>query len=131
MTKTELKKNLKYGSAALIGAVIILGGAYYLHTATTAGSQQPGFSVRTYNLVVQNRHLIEGDTVLTAKKGDTVSITITADESDELHLHGYDLSTEFEAGAPATITFVANKTGRFPMEMEGSKTELGEVQVQP
>ncbi|SRR6266481_2168766 len=129
----SMNQTTRYGVLALIAVLVIAGGAYYLHTSTvsapTAGTPQS--QTKAFVLVVKARTLISGQPVLSVKQGDTVSITITADESDELHLHGYDKQVDFATGTPATLTFVADQSGRFPFEMEGSKTDLGEVDVQP
>lgn len=60
-----------------------------------------------------------------------VRITITADEDEEFHVHGYDESVQLTAGEPAELTFMAGASGRFPIELEESKTELGALEVQP
>jgi hypothetical protein len=52
--------------------------------------------------------------------GQTVEITITSDERDEAHLHGYDLDTNLEPGVAATLRFTADTAGSFEMEMHGS-----------
>lgn len=131
--------NTKY---VVLGVAILLvlgAGIHYYSTKnevaapvqTTESPTQTPAPAKTFDLVVKNRKLISGEPTLTVKQGDTVAITITADESDELHLHGYDKSVEFEANNPATLTFTASQSGRFPFEMEGSKTDLGEVVVEP
>lgn len=61
--------------------------------------------------------------VVEFKKGQEVQLTfINAKAADEVHLHGYDLSTgDMEIGAAATISFTADVTGDF--EVESHKTE--------
>jgi hypothetical protein len=49
-------------------------------------------------------------------QGEQVEITVSCDQSAELHLHGYDLSVEPQPGTPATFAFVAKIAGRFPVE---------------
>jgi len=67
---------------------------------------------------------------LQAYEGDTLSISIQADRTEDIHLHGYD--KHFFAGpAPATLMFVADLTGSFVMEIEATSTPLGTLQVQP
>ena len=68
----------------------------------------------------------------TAKQGDRVTMTVTADKAEEIHLHGYDIHFEVpSAGGSVTHTFTADKTGTFPMEIEQTSTEVGNFKVSP
>jgi hypothetical protein len=68
----------------------------------------------------------------TAKQGDKVTMTITADKAEEVHLHGYDIQFVVpSAGGKVTHTFTADKTGAWPMEIEQSGTSLGNFVVSP
>jgi len=123
----------KYTVLGVVIIVGVIGGVYFLRPAssTTGSAQSTTPQTDQFDVVVQQRKVVGGQALFTAKQGDTVSITITADESDELHLHGYDKHVDFSTSTPATLTFVADQSGRFPFEMEGSKTDLGELDVLP
>ena len=49
----------------------------------------------------------------------------------EFHLHGYDLEAQVEPGEPAELAFEATVTGRFEIENEQTREELGMLLVQP
>ncbi len=67
-----------------------------------------------------------------AKQGDRVTMTITADAKEEIHLHGYDLKFEVDKpGGKVTRTFTADKTGVFEIEIEGKGKHLGDFTVSP
>lgn len=53
-----------------------------------------------------------------AKVGDEVKITVTNPNApDEMHLHGYDLSSgEMAINTPASISFTADQAGDFELE---------------
>jgi plastocyanin len=87
--------------------------------------------IHTFNLVVKDNKLAAGPTTLSVTQGDTVKITITADADGELHLHGYDKHVDFKKNQSATISAVANISGRFTYELENTKTEIGALEVQP
>ena len=61
--------------------------------------------------------------------GDQVTITVTSDVADEIHLHGYDLSAPVGPDAPGTLTFQATIPGVFEVELEELGTLLFTVQV--
>jgi hypothetical protein len=58
-----------------------------------------------------------------------VSITVTGDVADELHVHGYDLRAELRPGEPVTVRFTADLTGVFQVETHRSKLILTQVAV--
>ncbi len=88
-------------------------------------------NTKTFELVVKNRKLVIGPETLTVNQGDNVTIKTTVDEDEELHLHGYDKSVDITKNQPAELKFIANLTGRFPYELEHSKTEIGALEVLP
>ena len=65
------------------------------------------------------------------KQGDTVTFRVRNDAPEELHVHGYDIKKELEAGKTATVSFKASITGIFEIELEGSATQLAELRVDP
>lgn len=60
-----------------------------------------------------------------------VRMVVTADVSDEIHLHGYDLHADVGPGREAVIEFDATIPGVFEVEMEDSGVLIGELQVAP
>ncbi len=62
--------------------------------------------------------------------GRVVRIVVTSDEADEIHVHGYDLSSNVEAGAAATIEFTADMTGLFEVESHHLDAVLFQLQIQ-
>ena len=67
----------------------------------------------------------------TVDLGRAVVITVTADVTDEIHLHGYDLSADVAPGSPATIRFTADAPGRFEVELENTGVQIAELEVRP
>ena len=61
--------------------------------------------------------------------GHTVNLRVTSDEADEVHLHGYDLTLDLEAGAPAVLTFDATIPGVFEAELHDAAIPLVELEV--
>ncbi len=135
------RNNLLY---LIVGLVVLVGLFYLLKpksnstpittpnpSSESTSSAQTNSQVKTFDLVVKNKKLVSGPDTLKVTQGDQVSINITSDEPEELHLHGYDKSVPLEASKAAQLTFTANLTGRFPYELEHSKTEIGALEVQP
>ena len=68
---------------------------------------------------------------LSAQQDDMVTLKLTADKAETIHLHGYDYKFEMKPEATQTKTFKADKTGSFEIEIEDTSTHLGELDVQP
>ena len=82
------------------------------------------------------RASLRGDTVEapdrpTAHVGDAVVIVVTADASDEVHVHGYDLMADVTPDEPATIRFIADVAGVFEVELEDAGRALFQLEVLP
>jgi hypothetical protein len=61
--------------------------------------------------------------------GEQVTLVVTSDVADELHLHGYDLRTALTAGTPAELSFQATVPGVFEVELHDAGTVLLTLQV--
>jgi hypothetical protein len=61
--------------------------------------------------------------------GEHVTLVVTSDALDELHVHGYDLTADLPPGAPATVEFDATIPGVFEVELHDAGTLLLSLQV--
>lgn len=71
------------------------------------------------------------DVVIEVIEGQTVELTIVnPDSHDDIHLHGYDLSTGvIEKGQAGVITFTATKTGEFDIESHETEEVVSILKV--
>lgn len=84
-----------------------------------------------FEFVVKDGKVASGEPVIKARQGDEITLVITSDKADELHLHGYDRHARLQPNAPARVTLKADRTGRFPIELHKSHIELGTIEVYP
>lgn len=73
----------------------------------------------------------DGTTFLDATVGDMVRLVVTADTTDEVHLHGYDLLADVTPDTEAVIEFVADQAGVFEIELESAGRRIAELAVNP
>jgi hypothetical protein len=74
---------------------------------------------------------VRGDTGrVSVDVGSAVTLVVTSDVADEVHVHGYDVTTELAAGTPAQLTFDATLPGVFEVELHEAGTVLLTLQVQ-
>jgi hypothetical protein len=95
-------------------------------------AQAPGAAPRMeFAFTIAAGRLASGPSLLQVRQGTEVTLRLRADRADELHLHGYDLQLAVEPEQIATLTFVADRAGRFELELHHAKLELGALEVQP
>lgn len=82
-------------------------------------------------LVVKDAALISGPTRIQVRQGDSVVLRVTSDRADELHLHGYDLEAQLQPEVAANLGFVADRSGRFELELHHAHLELAALEVAP
>jgi FtsP/CotA-like multicopper oxidase with cupredoxin domain len=91
----------------------------------------PAEDAATVELKVHHGRLVAGPAVIKLKQGDRVTLRVTSDSNDELHVHGYDLHLNLIAGQPAELSFKADHSGRFEYELHHAHSDLGAFEVYP
>lgn len=66
---------------------------------------------------------------LEVAEGGSVSLTVTSDVSDTLHVHGYDVTAALPPDRPVTVRFTADTAGVFEVETHESGLVLIQVAV--
>jgi hypothetical protein len=64
-------------------------------------------------------------------EGETVRFRVRSDKPEHVHIHGYDIMKDVDAGKTANVAFKATITGIFEVEFEDSAEEIAELRVDP
>lgn len=64
-------------------------------------------------------------------KGDEVQFEVQSDTAAEIHVHGYDLMEDVDAGGKVEFDFPADIEGIFEVELEETATQIIELRVNP
>ena len=64
-----------------------------------------------------------------ATVNEAVTVRVTSDVADEVHVHGYEKRFAVAAGQRGEVTFVANIPGVFEVEFEKSHKVLFTMEV--
>lgn len=106
-------------------------------TSTTSTSTSPATSTSAapqrdvIAITVKGARPVGGIRHAEVKQGEKVSLVVTsADTTDEVHLHGYDLHADIEGGK-ARIDFTARIPGRFEAELEQHGVQILDLEVTP
>jgi hypothetical protein len=102
------------------------------------GTEQPHetLPVQAFRLQIKGGMPVGGVQDFKVKKGDKVTIVVSADAHDVIHLHGYDIEKAVEPGKPATFKLTANIEGIFEIESHvaedaGREPLMGKLTVEP
>jgi hypothetical protein len=101
--------------------------------AAAPGQPAGSPSVRddVFELTIKGGKLSSGPAVFQVHQGERVTLNIRSDSRDELHLHGYDLHAQLGPGETTRLQFIADRTGRFGVELHKAHSELGALEVYP
>lgn len=98
-------------------------------TATTATTAKPGPAAVSIEATVVGKKVTVAQSRFAVPLNSPVTITVTADSAQEVHLHGYDIKANASPGTPAVITFTAKAPGVFEVELEKTSTKLFDLAV--
>ena len=71
-------------------------------------------------------------TKLRFEQGGTVRFRVRSEGTEEIHVHGYDVTKAIPAGnKPVTVSFPAEITGIFEIELHGTGEQIGQLRVDP
>lgn len=90
----------------------------------------------TASIAVKGREPVGGVQDVEVTKGDVVTLQVSSDAAGEVHVHGYEIEKEVEAGGTVQVKFTADIDGKFEIEQhfesgDPHEAEIAELTVQP
>jgi plastocyanin len=103
---------------------------------TTTETTQAPAGAQAVRIQIRGGKVVGGPADIKVTKGDKVSVVVSADAHDDIHLHGYDIEKPVEPGKPARFQFTADIEGIFEIESHvaedaGRDPLLGKLTVEP
>ncbi|WP_338674318.1 hypothetical protein V1460_15595 [Streptomyces sp. SCSIO 30461] len=86
-------------------------------------------STRTVRITVTGNEVSPAPGRVEVAKGTRVALVVTSDQADELHVHGFDMTTELMPGRARTLSLTADRTGLFAVETHESGLVLTQLVV--
>ena len=104
-------------------------------TATTPLKERPkngppGVTAPT-KIVIKGGKPTKGVEEISVRKGDRIRFEVQSDVADEVHVHGFDLMKDVEAGGKVSFDFKADIDGAYEVELENRKEQIAELKVAP
>jgi hypothetical protein len=118
----------------LVGGLVVIAVAIVLLAVLKKGdsSTDPtNASGKVPTIVIKGGKPVGGIRDLTYNKGEQIHFIIDSDVSDEVHMHGYDIMKDVQAGGSVSFDFPASIEGVFEAELEGRKEQIIELTVNP
>jgi len=103
-------------------------------TTTTGGTDNGGAKPETpaiTTITVKDGKPVGGVQEIEIDKGDTLQFRVKSDADHEIHLHGYDVEKEVEAGGQVEFKLTADIDGLFEAEIEDLREQIAEVRINP
>lgn len=113
----------------VLGAVIAMLGLIGCSVSSMDDAGNSESKHHKIDITVENGEVLNDPGLVEVAVGDPVELRVSADVSDEVHVHGYDVLEAVEPGEPATISFVADVPGQFQAELEEHHQTILELQV--
>ncbi|MEU7020907.1 hypothetical protein ABZ990_09685 [Streptomyces sp. NPDC046203] len=86
-------------------------------------------SGRTVDITVTDGSVQPPPSRIELKKGELLTLRVTSDRADTLHVHGYDRELPLSPGRTATLTLTVDRTGLFEVETHTSALVLTQLVV--
>lgn len=116
------------GLAVIVVAIVLL---VVLKKDDSSSDTSSNTSGKVPTIVVKHGKPVGGIKDLTYNKGEQIHFIVDSDVSDEIHVHGYDIMKDVEAGGSVSFDFPASIEGVFEAELEGRKEQIIELTVNP
>jgi hypothetical protein len=111
-------------------------------TTTTAGETtrdttkeepkpEPKPKPEVATIVIENGQPVGGVQELSFTQGDDIRFKVESDVTDHVHLHGYDVFEDVEAGGSVEFNVPATDTGVFEVELEDRVVPIAQITVNP
>ena len=98
----------------------------------SSAAQQPPAGAATFDVTIANGQVTPTNASWQAKVGQPVSVRVTSDAADELHVHSSpDHEFEVEAAANQLFTFTIDVPGSVEIELHKLDKTIATLQVQP
>lgn len=95
-------------------------------TTTTAPAEEPAGLIE---IEIAGGNVVGGVRREKVEQGSKVTLRITSDVADELHVHTYDVTVDLVPGTPAELAFEATIPGIHEIELEQRHKKVLELEV--
>ncbi|GAA4724637.1 hypothetical protein GCM10025782_23380 [Pedococcus ginsenosidimutans] len=98
-------------------------------SSSSSSSTSPAPQGRTLRITITGKKVSPAPSTVDLAVGEKLTLVVTSDHDDELHLHGFDVEDKLKAGAPTTVTVTGKDPGVFEVETHEPPLRLLKIAV--
>ena len=80
-------------------------------------------------ITITGKKVSPAPTTVDIAVGEKLTLVVTSDHDDELHLHGFDVEDKLKAGVPTTVTVTGKEPGVYEVETHEPALRLLKIAV--
>ncbi len=96
-------------------------------SATGPGEVPP--TGRTLAVTVRGKTVTPAPSTVDLEVGEKLALTVTDDQDNVLHIHGFDIEQNLVAGQPLTVTLIGKRPGTYEVETHDPELRLLKIAV--
>jgi plastocyanin len=96
-------------------------------SATGPGEVPP--TGRSLAVTVRGKKVTPAPSTVDLKVGEKLTLTVTDDQDNVLHIHGFDVEKNLVAGQPLTVTLTGKQPGTYEVETHDPELRLLKIAV--
>ncbi len=104
-------------------------GSSAVQSPSSPPTAPAGPSTRTIGITVRGGQATGETGRAEVPLGTAVTLSVTSDVADEIHVHGYEQEAQVPAGGTGSVSFTADLPGVFEVELHDSGLQLLQLQV--
>lgn len=98
-------------------------------TSSSSTSSESSTAARTIDITVTGNKVSPPPTTVDLGVGQSLTLTVTSDHADQLHLHGFEIEKDLVAGKPLSVTVTGAQPGVYDVETHHPELRLLKIAV--
>jgi plastocyanin len=98
-------------------------------SATGSGEVPASPTGRTLAVTVRGKKVTPAPSTVDLKVGEKLTLTVTVDQDNVLHIHGFDVEEDLVAGQPLTVSLTGKQPGTYEVETHHPELRLLKIAV--
>ena len=98
-------------------------------TPSSASSSSSTPAGRTLEVTIKGNKITPAPSTVELGIGETLTLTVTSDHEDQLHVHGFDVEKALPAGTPVSVELTGKTPGVYEVETHHPELRLLKVAV--
>ena len=96
---------------------------------SSSSSSSPAAQGRGLNITITGKKVTPAPATVDLAVGEKLTLVVTSDHDDQLHVHGFDVEEELRAGVPTTVTVTGKDPGVYEVETHEPALRLLKIAV--